>query len=93
MAALCEKLELAKPRKRKAVIPNPNERFVSLGEILAQRNREPSQGTVKASSAVESIAVASSEEEEDSGSEYAEPPPKRRRGRVNEVTVGFYDTD
>jgi hypothetical protein len=35
LAALREKLDLAKPKKRKAVKAQPNERFVSLGEILA----------------------------------------------------------
>ena len=40
---LREELAQAKPRKRRKVQPEPNERFASLAQVLAQANREPKQ--------------------------------------------------
>ena len=43
IARLREELAQAKPRKRRKVQPEPNERFASLAQVLAQANREPNQ--------------------------------------------------
>ena len=40
---LREELVKAKPLKRRKVQPEPNERFASLTQVLAQANREPQQ--------------------------------------------------
>ena len=40
---LREELAKAKPPKRRKVQPEPNERFASLTQVLAQANREPQQ--------------------------------------------------
>ena len=43
IARLREELAQAKPRKRQKVQSEPNERFISLTQVLAQANREPKQ--------------------------------------------------
>ena len=43
IAHLREKLAQAKPRKYQKVQPEPNERFASLAQVLAQANRKPKQ--------------------------------------------------
>ena len=40
---LREQLDQAKPRKRRKILQDPNERFISLAQVLAQANREPQQ--------------------------------------------------
>ena len=36
-------LEQAKPAKRRKVVQDPNERFMSLAQVLAQSNQRPEQ--------------------------------------------------
>jgi len=43
IARLREELAQTKPPKRRKVQPEPNERFASLAQVLAQANREPEQ--------------------------------------------------
>ena len=40
---LREQLDQAKPRKRRKIVQDPNERFASLAQVLAQANWEPQQ--------------------------------------------------
>jgi len=89
IAALREQLEDARPRKRRKVRQDPNERFISLSQILSQANQEPSQRTLKAARAQRVIEVdseSSSESEEESA-------PTRRSARERRPTKRYLERD
>jgi hypothetical protein len=54
-------LEQANPQKCRKVGPNPNESFISLAQVGAQRNCEPVQRTIKARAQEVTIVVHSEE--------------------------------
>lgn len=63
IASLQAQVEQANPPKRRKVIINPNDRFVSLAEVLSQTNQEPSQRVHKARCAAQEVEESSSHEE------------------------------
>ena len=82
-------LAQAKPPKRRKVNQDPNERFTSLAQILAQANQEPQQRIRKAQEA--SIVEGESGSEEESLEE--EPAPTRRSGRERRPTKRYLERD
>ena len=58
-------LEQAKPAKRRKIVQDPNERFVSLVQVLAQSNQEPQQRIRRLQREVVSEEESSSESEEE----------------------------
>ena len=76
----------AKPRKRRKVVQDPNERFASLAQILAQANREPQQRVRKARN-TEQV-----EEENSSGSE-EELASTRQSVRDRQPTKRYLERD
>lgn len=86
IAALREQLSQARPTKRRKVKQDPNERFISLSQILSQANQEPSQRTLKAASTQEVDEESSSESEE-------EPAPTRRSARNRRPTKRYLERD
>jgi hypothetical protein len=78
VGALRSQLDDLQPKKRRAIKPQPNERFISLGEILASRNCNPSQRGLEAVNNEDEIIVADEEGEgSQSDGSIAEPPRRR----------------
>ena len=73
------------PPKRRKVVQDPNERFTSLAQILAQANQEPQQRVRKAREIEES---SSSEEESEE-----EAAPARRSERERRPTKRYLERD
>jgi hypothetical protein len=65
--SLRAQLAQAKPPKRRKIVQDPNERFSSLAQVLAQANQEPQQRIRKARN-MEQVEESSSESEEESAS-------------------------
>ena len=82
-------LAQAKPPKRRKVVQDPNERFTSLAQILAQANQEPQQRVRKAKevSAAEGESSSESEESEE------EAAPARRSVRERRPTKRYLERD
>jgi hypothetical protein len=79
---LREELAKAKPPKRRKVQPEPNERFASLTQVLAQTNREPQQRRRKPAQKVvvdESEDSSESENEQVSARRSARNPQPAKR--------------
>ena len=85
-------LTQAKPPKRRKVVQDPNERFASLAQILAQANQEPQQRVRKA----QEVSVVEGDESEGSegleGSE-EESIPARRSVRERRPTKRYLERD
>jgi hypothetical protein len=79
-------LAQAKPPKRRKVVQDPNERFTSLAQVLAQANQEPEQRTRKAKK-VDIVEEESSSESEE------EPAPMRRSVRDRRPTKRYLERD
>ena len=75
-------LDQAKPAKRRKVVQDPNERFTSLTQILAQANQEPQQRIRKVQ-----------EEEESSSESEEESVPTRRSVRNRRPTKRYLERD
>ena len=75
-------LAQAKPPKRRKVVQDPNERFTSLAQILAQANQEPQQRVRKA----KEVDSESEESEE-------EVAPARRSVRERRPTKRYLERD
>lgn len=80
----------ANPPKRRKVQQNPNERFISLAEILAQANQEPQQRIRIPQTAVSEVVTV--DEEEDS-TESEEEVGTRRLRRDRRPTKRFIERD
>ena len=80
---LREELAKAKPPKRRKVQPEPNERFASLAQVLAQANREPKQRLRKTA---KKVVV---DENEDSSESENEEVPARRSTRNRQPTERY----
>jgi 4-hydroxybenzoate polyprenyltransferase len=80
----------ANPPKRRKVQQNPNDRFSSLADILAQANQQPHQRVRLAKKAVSEVVIADSEEE---GSETDEEVLSRRSGRERQPTKRYIERD
>ena len=78
-------LDQAKPPKRRKVVQDPNERFTSLAQILAQANQEPQQRIRKKSNPVQV--------EESSSASDEEPAPTRRSVRERRPTKRYLERD
>jgi hypothetical protein len=79
-------LEQAKPTKRRKVMQNPNERFMSLAQILAQSNQEPRQRIQALRQEIESEEDGSSESED-------ETAITRRGSRARQPTRRYIERD
>ncbi|KAJ0128683.1 Abhydrolase domain-containing protein mpaH [Fusarium oxysporum f. sp. albedinis] len=79
-------LAQAKPTKRRKIVQDPNERFASLAQILAQANREPQQRVRKARNAVQEVIIVEGE----SSSESEEEPALARRSARNRRPTKYY---
>jgi hypothetical protein len=79
-------LAQAKPAKRRKIVQDPNERFASLAQILAQANREPQQRDRKARNAVQEVIIVEGE----SSSESEEEPALARRSARNRRPTKCY---
>ena len=79
-------LEQAKPPKRRKVVQDPNERFISLAQVLAQSNQQPKQRVQKAQQKATSEGGSSSESEE-------EPAFTRRSIRARRPTRRYMERD
>ena len=79
-------LAQVKPPKRRKIIQDPNERFSSLAQILAQANQEPQQRIRKAKEATIVEEESSSESEEESA-------PTRRSERDRRPTKRYLERD
>jgi hypothetical protein len=79
-------LAQAKPPKRRKIVQDPNERFASLAQILAQTNQEPQQRIRKARNREQVEEESSSESEE-------EPAPIRRPVRDRQRTTRYLERD
>ena len=69
---------------------NPNDRFSSLADILAQANQQPHQRVRLAKKAVSEVVIADNEEE---GSETDEEVLSRRSGRERQPTKRYIERD
>ena len=79
-------LAQVKPPKRRKVVQDLNERFASLGQILAQANQEPQQRVRKA----QEVSVV---KEESSSESEEEPAPTRRSVRDRRPTKRYLERD
>jgi len=79
-------LEQVKPPKRRKVAQDPNERFTSLAQVLAQANQEPQQRIQKALEVI-------SEGDSSSESEEAETAFTRRSTRARRPTKRYMERD
>ena len=79
-------LEQARPAKRRKVVQDPNERFVSLAQVLAQSNQGPEQRVRQLQQEIASEVESSSESEE-------EAVIMRRSGRARLPTRRFLERD
>src|SRR5437016_3631586 len=77
---LREELAQVKPQKLRKVQPEPNERFASLAQVLAQANREPKQRLRKTA---KKVVV---DKNEDSSESENEEIPARRSTRNRQPT-------
>ena len=78
-------LDQAKPPKRRKVVQDPNERFTSLAQILAQANQEPRQ-RIRKTNDTEQAEESSCESDE-------EPTPTRRSARERRPTKRYLERD
>jgi len=69
---------------------NPNERFTSLAEILAQANQEPQQRIRKAKKVIPEAVIMDKEE---GSSESEEEASTRRSGRDRRPTKRYIERD
>ena len=83
-------LAQAKPPKRRKVVQDPNERFTSLAQILAQANQEPQQRVRKAKNAVQEVVVVDGESSSESEEE---PASTRRSARDRRPTKRYLERD
>ncbi|KAM5527030.1 transposase [Fusarium oxysporum f. sp. phaseoli] len=83
-------LAQAKPAKRRKIVQDPNERFASLTQILAQANREPQQRVRKARNAVQEVIIV---EGESSSESEEEPALARRSARNRRPTKCYMERD
>ncbi|KAH7465258.1 hypothetical protein FOMA001_g17217 [Fusarium oxysporum f. sp. matthiolae] len=83
-------LAQAKPAKRRKIVQDPNERFASLAQILAQVNREPQQRVRKARNAVQEVIIV---EGESSSESEAEPALAQRSARNWRPTKRYMERD
>jgi hypothetical protein len=83
-------LAQAKPAKRRKIVQDPNERFASLAQILAQANREPQQRVRKARNAVQEVIIV---EGESSSESEEEPALARRSARNRRPTKCYMELD
>ncbi|KAG6989068.1 hypothetical protein FocnCong_v021008 [Fusarium oxysporum f. sp. conglutinans] len=83
-------LAQAKPAKRRKIVQDPNERFASLAQILAQANREPQQRVRKARNAVQEVIIV---EGESSSESEEEPALARRSARNRRPTKCYMERD
>jgi len=79
-------LEQGKPAKRRKVIQDPNERFVSLAQVLAQSNQRPEQRITGPQQETASPGESSSESEE-------EAEIMRRSTRARRPTKRYIERD
>src|SRR5437016_6538917 len=84
---LREELAKAKPPKRQKVQPEPNKRFASLAQVLAQANCEPKQRLCKTA---KKVVV---DENEDSSETENEQVPARRSTRDRQPTKQYNHND
>jgi hypothetical protein len=84
---LREELAQAKPRKRRKVQLESNERFASLAQVLAQANREPKQ---RYRQTAKKVVV---DENEDSSESENEQVPARRSTRNRQPTERYKHRD
>ena len=84
---LREELAKAKPPKRRKIQPEPNERFASLTQVLAQANCEPKQRLCKTA---KKVVV---DENEDSSETENEQVPARRSTRDRQPTKQYNHND
>lgn len=89
IAALKEQLERARPPKRRKITQPPNERFISLAEVLAQANKEPSERIRKSKNSRQEAIIL----EEESSPEPEEPAPTRQSARDRRPTQRFMERD
>ena len=75
-------LAQAKPPKRRKIVQDPDERFMSLAQVLTQANQEPQQRVRKAQ-----------EIEESSSSSEEEVAPTRRSVRDRRPTKRYLERD
>ena len=80
----------ANPLKRRKVQQNPNERFISLAEILAQANQEPQQRIRITQTAVPEVVAV---DEEEGSTESEEEVGTRRSGRNRRPTKRYTERD
>ncbi|RKK11092.1 hypothetical protein BFJ65_g15084 [Fusarium oxysporum f. sp. cepae] len=83
-------LAQAKPAKRRKIVQDPNERFASLAQILAQANQEPQQRVRKARNAVQEVIIV---EGESSPESEEEPALARRSARNRRPTKCYMERD
>ena len=86
IARLQLQLEQAKPRKRRKVVQELNERFMSLAQVLSQSNREPQQRTQRPQQETVSEEEGSSDSEEDAVF-------TRRSNRARQPTRRYIERD
>lgn len=89
IATLQEQLKQANPPKRRKVMPDQNESFIKLAQILSQSNQEPSQRVRKTRNAQKEVIVVEAE----GGSESEEPAPTRRSARNRRPTRRYLERD
>jgi hypothetical protein len=65
-------LDQANPPRRRKIAQNPNDRFVSLAQILAQANQEPEQRICKKRDAIPEVILEDEEDSSVSQSQVAE---------------------
>ncbi|EXA30734.1 anhydro-N-acetylmuramic acid kinase [Fusarium oxysporum f. sp. pisi HDV247] len=83
-------LAQAKPTKRRKIVQDPNERFASLAQILAQANQEPQQRVRKARNAVQEVIIV---EGESSSESEEEPALAQRSARNRRPTKCYMERD
>ena len=86
IASLRMQLEQAKPVKRRKVIQDPNEQFVSLAQVLAQSNQRPEQRAQQLQQEIGSPEDSSSESEQ-------EAVFTRRSSRARRPTKRYIERD
>jgi len=83
IASLRARLEQLQQRKRRKILQDPNERFISLAEVALQRNQAPEQRTVREGTCI----IVDKEDEEES----EEEPPRRRSTRAKRPSQRYFD--
>lgn len=79
-------LEQAKPAKRRKVVQDPNERFMSLAQVLARSNQQPEQRIRAPRQEIELEKESSSESEEETAF-------TRRGSRIRQLTRRYLERD